>query len=447
MKRTLIAIATLATSLTLSAQTTAKWTLQQCIDYAIAHNIQIQKNYASVRSAQIDLLEAKAARQVSMTGSAAEQVQYRPFQESAGNFVNGGMASSSSTKVTESGSYGINASWTLWDGQRTKYNIQNAQLSQDIAETASAISANSLQEQIAQLYIQILYTQEAYKVDEELLKQDQQLYDRGAEFVNQGQMSRADLAELEAQVSTAKYDLVNVQTQIDNYKFQLKQLLELSPMQDIDIADVSVTDAQVMAVIPDRTTIYNKAVASRPEIRQNELAIQQSQLATKIAKTNRMPTISLTGSLGDSHMSGSQNNFFNQMKQNLNAVVGVSLSIPILDNRKTKSAIERAQVNELTAQLDLQDTQKNIWQSVETYWINAVNNQAKYKAAKVSVSSAQTSYDMLNEKFTVGLKNISDLLQARSKLLTAKQTMLEDKYTALFNLALLKFYAGESINF
>lgn len=146
-------------------------------------------------------------------------------------------------------------------------------------------------------------------------------------------------------------------------------------------------------------------------------------------------------------MSGSQNNFFNQIKQNLNAVVGVSLSIPILDNRKAKSAIERAQVNELTAQLDLQDTQKSIWKSVESYWLNAVNNQEKYSAAQVSVKSAQTSYDMLREQFNVGLKNISDLLQGRSKLLQAKQTMLEDKYTALLNLALLKFYAGQPISF
>lgn len=447
MKRTLFAVGLFVASLAASAQTAQKWTLQQCIDYAVAHNIQIQKNYASVRSAQVDLLEAKAARQVSMSASAAEQVQYRPFQESASNFVNGGMASSSSKKVGESGSYGINASWTLWDGQRTKYNIQNAQLAQDIAETASAITANSLQEQIAQLYIQILYTQEAYKVDEELLKQDQQLYKRGEEFVNQGKMSRADLSELEAQVSTASYNLVNVQTQIDNYKFQLKQLLELDPTQDIDIADVSVTDAQVLAAIPDRATVYEKALLSRPEIRQNELTIQQNQLATKIAKTNRMPTVNLTGSVGDSHMSGSQNNFFNQMKQNLNGVVGVSISIPILDNRKTKSAIERAQVNELTAQLDLQDTQKTIWKSVESYWINAVNNQAKYKAAKVNVSSSQTSYDLLSEQFTVGLKNISDLLQSRSNLLSAKQTMLEDKYNALYNMALLNFYAGEKIAF
>lgn len=447
MKRTLFAVGLFVASLAASAQTAQKWTLQQCIDYAVAHNIQIQKNYASVRSAQVDLLEAKAARQVSMSASAAEQVQYRPFQESASNFVNGGMASSSSKKVGESGSYGINASWTLWDGQRTKYNIQNAQLAQDIAETASAITTNSLQEQIAQLYIQILYTQEAYKVDEELLKQDQQLYKRGEEFVNQGKMSRADLSELEAQVSTASYNLVNVQTQIDNYKFQLKQLLELDPTQDIDIADVSVTDAQVLAAIPDRATVYEKALLSRPEIRQNELTIQQNQLATKIAKTNRMPTVNLTGSVGDSHMSGSQNNFFNQMKQNLNGVVGVSISIPILDNRKTKSAIERAQVNELTAQLDLQDTQKTIWKSVESYWINAVNNQAKYKAAKVNVSSSQTSYDLLSEQFTVGLKNISDLLQSRSNLLSAKQTMLEDKYNALYNMALLNFYAGEKIAF
>ncbi len=430
-----------------TAQTQNKWTLQQCLDYALSHNIQIQKNQASVRSAQIDLLEARAARQVTLDASASEQVQYHPFQESAGSYVNGGKATSSSSKVTESGSYGINASWTLWDGQRTKYNIQNAQLAQAIAETSSAVTANSLQEQIAQLYVQILYTQEAQKVNAELLSQDKQLYERGKAFVEQGQMSQADLAELEAQVSSANYDLVNTRTQVDDYLFQLKQLLELNPLEELDVVDVTPGDSQVLAPIPARAEVYEAALRTRPEMRQAQLAIEQNQLATKIARANRMPTVGLTGSLGDSHMSGSQNNFFNQMKQNLNAVVGVSLSIPILDNRKAKSAIERAQVNELTAQLDLQDTQKSIWKSVESYWLNAVNNQEKYSAAQVSVMSAQTSYDMLREQFNVGLKNISDLLQGRSKLLQAKQTMLQDKYTALLNLALLNFYAGAPITF
>lgn len=142
-------------------------------------------------------------------------------------------------------------------------------------------------------------------------------------------------------------------------------------------------------------------------------------------------------------MTGAQNNFFNQMKQNFNTQLGLSLSIPIYDNRQTKSAVERAKVAETTAQLDLQDTQKELYQTIETYWLNATNSQAKYMAAKDNVESLQTSYALMNEQFNVGLKNIAELLTSRASLLNAEQQMLEDKYTAYLNRNLLTFYSGE----
>lgn len=198
-----------------------------------------------------------------------------------------------------------------------------------------------------------------------------------------------------------------------------------------------------MSDIPSKASVYAAALESRPEVKKAELNIEQSKLATKIARAAYYPTISLTGGLGDSHMTGAQNNFFNQMKQNFNTQLGLSLSIPIYDNRQTKSAVERAKVAETTAQLDLQDTQKELYQTIETYWLNATNSQAKYMAAKDNVESLQTSYALMNEQFNVGLKNIAELLTSRASLLNAEQQMLEDKYTAYLNRNLLTFYSGE----
>ena len=158
-----------------------------------------------------------------------------------------------------------------------------------------------------------------------------------------------------------------------------------------------------------------------------------------------MPTVSITGSLGDSHITGSGRNYWNQMKNNFNTQFGVSVSIPILDNRKTKSAVERAKVAETTARLDLQDTQKQLHQTIETYWLNAVNSRAKYIAGKSNVEALETSYELMNEQFSLGLKNIAELLNSRSSLLTARQTMLQDKYTALLNRHLLTFYGGTDL--
>lgn len=133
------------------------------------------------------------------------------------------------------------------------------------------------------------------------------------------------------------------------------------------------------------------------------------------------------------------------MKTNFNANIGLGISIPILDNRKTKSAIEKAQVQTFTSSLDLIDKQKQLYSTIETYWLNAVNNREKYISAKANTASMEESYNLLQEQFTLGLKNLAELLTSRGNLLSAKQTMLQDKYTAVLNRTLLEFYSGEDI--
>lgn len=428
-----------------NAQTNGMWTLKACIDYAMAHNVQLLKSAATEKSASVDVSEAKAGLLPSLSGTVTQGVNYRPFQESGGNFVNGGIATSAADKATQNGSYGINAQWVVWNGGKNKMNVTNAQYTQQLAAYDTQTQANKIKEQIAQLYVQILYMVEAEKVNRVLLAQDSTICARGQQMVSVGSMSKADLAQLQSQVSQGRYNVVNVQTQIADAKMQLKQLLEIPASEAFDVQSVDVTDAEVLNSIPGKENIYASALDSRPEVKRSLLAIEQSQLSTKIAKSGYMPTISLSGSLGDSHMTGSQTNWAKQMKNNFSGTLGVTVSIPIFDNRKNKSAVERAKVAETTAQLDLQDTQKQLYQTIETYWLNATNSQAKYVAAKSSVESLSTSYELMTEQFNLGLKNIAELLNSRANLLNAQQTMLQDKYTALLNRNLLSFYAGDEL--
>lgn len=428
-----------------NAQTNGMWTLKACIDYAMAHNVQLLKSAATEKSASVDVSEAKAGLLPSLSGAVTQGVNYRPFQESGGNFVNGGIATSAADKATQNGSYGINAQWVVWNGGKNKMNVTNAQYTQQLAAYDTQTQANKIKEQIAQLYVQILYMVEAEKVNRVLLAQDSTICARGQQMVSVGSMSKADLAQLQSQVSQGRYNVVNVQTQIADAKMQLKQLLEIPASEAFDVQSVDVTDAEVLNSIPGKENIYASALDIRPEVKRSLLAIEQSQLSTKIAKSGYMPTISLSGSLGDSHMTGSQTNWAKQMKNNFSGTLGVIVSIPIFDNRKNKSAVERAKVAETTAQLDLQDTQKQLYQTIETYWLNATNSHAKYVAAKSSVESLSTSYELMTEQFNLGLKNIAELLNSRANLLNAQQTMLQDKYTALLNRNLLSFYAGDEL--
>lgn len=442
-----ICISGLLLACILTAQADNNWTLQNCIDYALQHNIQIQKSRLSEQTSQQTTAESKAALLPSLSASLSEAVAYRPFQQQGGNFVNGSVASSTSNKTIANGNYGVNASWTLWNGNQNRNTIKSNQLSEQIASLQTQQTANTIQEQIAQLYVQILYTQEAVKTNQKLLENDEQLLQRGQELLRNGKATQADVAQLQAQVDNGKYDVVNSRTQIASYKMQLRQLLQLSDTVDFNIQTPEGLDTQLIYSIPSISQVYQAALQSRPEIKSSQLAIEQSNLDLKIAQGAYSPTISLTAGLTDSHMTGTGQTIGNQLRDNFDGQIGVNISIPIFDNRKRKTTLEKAKINQLNSQLDLQDNQLNLRNTIESYWLEATNNKQKYEASKSQVKSQQTSYELVSEQFKQGKQNIAQLLESRTSLLSAEQTMLQSQYTTLLNVTLLKFYQNEKLSF
>lgn len=421
------------------------WGLQDCIDYALKNNIQIQKNRVSEEKGEVTLWNRKGVLFPSLSFSTNQNVGYRPFTQVMA-VVQGDQVTSTSSNVTYQGSYGLNASVTLWNGGINQKNIKEQKLLNEITKLQTEQSELSIQEQIAQLYVQIMYTKEALKVSEELLKTAQLQYDRGIEMQKQGQMAKADVVQLEAQLSSAKYDIANNQAQLENFKRQLKAVLELDINSDFDIKGDIPTDEKVLAVIPSKLEAYNQALASRPEIKGAELGIESANMQLDIARRAHYPTVRASASLGSNHSSGSQNNWGTQMKSNLNMSAGVTVSVPIFDNRQIATNIRNAKLNQVNSQLDLQDKKTSLSNTIEQYWINANSNQQSYLAAKARVKSQEASYELLNEQFLNGLKNTVDVLQGRDNVINAEQSMLQSKYTTLLNIQLLKFYTGEKID-
>ena len=430
-------------SLTVSAQQT--WTLQDCLDYALKHNIQVQKNRISEERGDVSLWQDKGALFPSLSFNTGHSVGYRPFTEVI-NVVQGDQVTSTRSNVTYQGSYGLNANVTLWNGGINYKNIKEQELQNRITALATEQSELTIQEQIAQLYVQIMYTKEAKKVNEQLMATAQSQYDRGVEMMRQGQMARADVVQLEAQLSSARYSVVNSETQLANYKRQLKALLELDLNTVFDVAGNTPTDEQVLALVPSAQEAYAKALEVRPEIKSAELSIEAADMQLDIAKRGFLPTIGASASLGSNHSTGSKNAWGEQMKTNLNMSAGLNFSVPIFDNRRNMSNVKTAKLQQLSSKLDLQDKKNALSSTIEQYWLNANNGQQNYIAAKARVKSQEASYELLNEQFQNGLKNTVDVLQGRDNVISAEQDLLQSKYTALLNIQLLKFYTGEKID-
>jgi len=442
-KTFLMALAIVAQTMPLAAQ--KQWTLKECLDYALENNLQVQKGRVSEQQGDIALWQDQGALFPSLSFATSQNVGFRPFEESTA-LVQNGQVTMTSNKWTYSGNYGLSANWTVWNGGINQKTIKAQRLQNQITQLSTRQSELSIQEQIAQLYVQILYSTEAMTVNRQLAETAQKQYERGQQMQQQGQMSKADVAQLEAQWKSAQYDIVNSETQVQNYKRQLKALLELGIDTPFDVAGTEPTDEQVLSPIPSAQSVYEQAVQSRPEIRSAELSIDAADMSIDIARRGYYPTIGVSASAGDSHYSASQDNAGEQMKRNLNLSAGVNVSVPIFDNRRNRSAVERAKLEKLNSQLDLQDRKNDLSSTIENYWLNANSSQQRFRSARAKVESLETSYELLNAQFQNGLKNIVELRQGHDNLVTAKQDELQSKYTTLLNIQLLKFYSGEAIN-
>lgn len=417
-----------------------QWTLQECIDYALANNITLQKNRISKLTAVEDIKQSQAALLPTLSASTSQNVAYNPWPEQGTYSVQGSRVQTQVDKTYYNGSYGINANWTVWNGNQNHNKIALNKLIVEQAALDSAQTANTLQEQIAQLFVQILYSKEAVKVNEETLTTSRKTEKRGKEFMEVGSMSKAELAQLTAQRAQDEYSVVSAQSSLAEYKRQLKQLLQITDQEEFDVTADEPTDVMATASIPSVTSVYDSALQYRPEIKNAMLGIQSSDVQIKIAKGQRMPTIGLNASISTNTTSMNNNAWSLQMKNNLIGGAGFTVSIPIFDNRQAKTAINKAVLSKQSYQLDLKDKQTQLYSTIENYWLQAYNNQAQYKSAKVTTASAQESYGLLQEQFKQNLKNVIELLNGKDQLLKAKQSELQAKYLAILNIDLLNFY-------
>lgn len=411
-----------------------EWSLNSCIEYALANNISIKQNKIMAESSAVDVLTAKADLFPQLSFSTGHNFVNRPLTEDGNSKTN-----------SYNGNYGLNASWTVYNGGKNTKNISQQQINKEIAQLNVESSEKDITEAIVQLYVQILYANESVKINESTVSVSEAQMNRAKILLEAGSIALSDYAQLEAQYSNDKYMLVNAQTGLQDYKLQLKQLLELDGDEEMNIAMPDIAGENVLTLLPDKNDVYQKALAMRPEIEASKLNIKAGQLSVDMAKAGYMPTISLSAGIGTSHTSGSNFTFAEQVKNGWNNSLGVTLSVPIFNNRQTKSAVQKAKLNHQNTQLEMQNEEKTLFRTIENYWLDATSAQQRYVAAMEKMKSSEISYALINEQFDLGMKNTVELLTEKNNLLSARQEVIQAKYMAILSLQLLNLYQGEEV--
>ena len=290
-----------------SSANAKRWTLNECIDYALTNNITLRKTSLQRMSAAEDVMQSQAALLPTLNGSTSHNVTYRPWPQNGAASVQNGYVQSSVDKVYYNGSYGLNLNWTVWNGGINTNTIRLNRLTEQRAELDSAITANSIQEQILQLYVQIVYSTEAIKVYENNLETSRYNEERGKAMVENKLMSKADLAQLTSQRAQDEYTIVEAESNLRGYKRQLKQLLQIVDDEEFDVATPETTDEMALQTIPTINDVYFTALENRPEIKNASVGIESSNLSIKLAKARKLPSLGLNATFGTNTTSMSDN--------------------------------------------------------------------------------------------------------------------------------------------
>jgi outer membrane protein len=405
-----------------------QWDLTNCIDYALKNNIQIQKSKITLEQSAVNTKQAKAQLFPNLTASVNQNFTNSPF------LVGGGTANS------YTGTYGISSSLMLFDGGKAQKNIRQQKLLEEVGQYNVQYSQKSMQFSILQSYLQILYAAESVNIDSATVEVSKFQFERGGTLLKAGSISKVDLAKLESQYSSDKYQLIVAKNALETRKLTLKQLLELTVADELNIAIPTLNEMDVLKPLPALQNIYETSLNVMPQLKSSKLNIQVAGLETEKAKTGYLPKINLNASVGTSHSSLSSYNFGQQLQDRFNEGIGISVSIPIFSNRSTKSAVETSRLSEKTSQLNLLDTEKSLLTEVESAYQDALSAQSQYVAATEKVKALQTSYDLIEQQFNLGLKNTLELLTEKNNLLAAKQSLIQAKYLSIMNVQMLNLY-------
>ncbi|WP_418708986.1 TolC family protein [Alistipes putredinis] len=413
-----------------TAQEASKtWTLQECLDYAYQNNIQVRQSRNNQLSGIEDTKQAKAALFPSLVASTTQSYTNYPSSEVTDN-------------NSYTGTYGITAGMTIFEGGKLRTEVKRQKVQNQMDALSVEESVNDIRIAIVQAYMQCLYAADAVRINRSTAEASKAQRDRAEEMLRAGSISRVDFAQLQSQYPSDEYQVVVASSTLDNYKLQLKQLLELDIMEEMNPAVPGVKEENVLKALPSKDEVYATALKVMPQIRRGELGIEAAKLEEKSARAGFFPSISLSASVGTGHMSNNDFESGSQIWNRFNENVGLTLNIPIFSNRKNRTAVNKAKIALNDSYLEWTSLQKELLRNVESAYLDAVSAQAQYLSAREKEKYARESYELTSEQFRVGVKNTVELITAQNEYSAAQQQVLQAKYLTLLSIELLNIYQG-----
>ena len=407
-------------------QPPAVWDLTTCLSYAKQHNITLNSLRLTSQSGEQDLELSRAARYPNLGGSVSQSLS---------NYASG-----PNSGLYPSSGYGISSSVTLYNGGYLNNDIKQKQLTLKAANLNVLATENDITLQITQAYLNILLAKENIVYLQDLINTTQAQVTQGQQRLDAGTLARKDLLELQAVLANDNFTLVTEQNTVRQNILTLKQILQLptDTAFDVSLADTAATKTLAAPLAQAQQT----ALDNRPEVKSSELGVQVAEVNIEKARAGLRPTLSLGGSLFTNYSKDPSYKYFPQLNNNFYQQVGLTLSVPILDRKITRTNVEKAKIQISQAQLNLQSTKLALTQAIEQAYLNVQNAQSQYDAAKVQLSFTEETYRIANEQLKIGVYNTVDYLQQKNLYIQALQAYIQAKYATQLYTRIYNFYIG-----
>ncbi|MDO4229611.1 MAG: TolC family protein [Capnocytophaga sp.] len=413
-------------------QAQERWTLEQCLNYALENNIQVKKKQLSQQSAEVNLHQAKSNHLPSVSGSVSANMNN-------GSVINQ-ITNQRVNQTAYTNSMGVSASVNLFQGGELNLREQRTKLLLEQSELYVEEAKNSIRLSVIEAYLQALYAYEGITIAENTVLSSAEEVKRAQARYESGAIARLDLADIETQHATNQYNVVSAKNQYATQVLVLKQLLELAPEVDFQIAILSTDD--LSQIIPNKEEVFRLAKENLPDLKIYEVQKQVAEKDIRIAKAGSLPSLSLTAGLNTGYSSLTDYNYVTQLNNNFGQTVGLSLNIPIFSKFQNKNNIKLAKITLADNELDRLQAEKTLYSKIETAWQNATTRQAQQEASKTARDNAKLAYELASKKFEFGNLTSTELAVTRSSYLNAEQTYLQNKYMAILYQQLLNVYQG-----
>lgn len=454
------------------AKAQSSWDLQQCINYAIGHNIQLKQAALNNEINKINVNQSKATALPTINLGASHTYNFgKTIDRYTNTFAN--------TQVLQQNFF-ISSNVVLWSGLSQYNTIQANQYKYLSGVETLKQSQYDLSLNVANAFINAVFCDELLKISQNQLNITREQLEKTQKLVIAGAAAKSVEYDIKAQLANEE---VNVTTADNNYQIAILTLMQLMNLDTLGNFSVSKPNVEVQGdqlLNSNVQAIYEIALKNQPSIKSSEYSIMSAEKTLKASKGRVSPTISLNGSLGTGtsglakdivgvnftgyQLSGITNKgdsvyspvteiktrqtpFADQFKNNVNKSVGLTLTVPLFNGLQTYSSIQTAKISALNARLTQDIAKQNLYKTIAQAYANAKAALNKYNATKASVEAASESFKYAQGKLNAGAISAFDFNSAKNRLFIAESNLLQSKYDYVFKLKVLDYYQGKPLTF